>query len=93
MPRRGCVLGTPEAMTVQMDDFTFAPETIRVQAGQTVTWVNRDSAEHNVVFDETGQTSPMLGPGAQWSISFHEPGTYTYDGGPHPSMTGTVVVG
>ncbi len=81
-----------EATTVQMDDFAFAPETIRVQAGQTVTWVNRDSAEHNVVFDETGQTSPMLGQGEQWSISFNEPGTYTYDCGPHPSMTGTVVV-
>lgn len=81
-----------ETTTVQMDNFAFEPQTIRVQAGQTVTWINRDQVGHNVVFDETGQAGPMLNQGQQWSHTFEEPGTYTYDCGPHPSMTGTVVV-
>ncbi|MFB6286932.1 MAG: cupredoxin family copper-binding protein, partial [Candidatus Bipolaricaulia bacterium] len=96
-PRNGPTPSAPsssptEATTVQMADFAFAPQTIRVQAGETVTWVNRDSVGHNVVFDATGQAGRMLGQGQQWSTTFDEPGTYIYYCGPHPFMTGTVVV-
>lgn len=81
-----------ETVTVQMANFAFHPGTIQVEVGQTVTWVNRDSVGHNVVFNETDQVGPMLGEGEQWSFRFDEPGTYTYYCAPHPFMTGTVVV-
>ena len=84
--------GPTETTTVRIEEFAFSPQTIRVQAGQTVTWVNRDSVGHNVVFNETGQSGRMLGQGQQWTYTFDQPGTYTYYCGPHPFMTGTVVV-
>jgi len=81
-----------ETTTVRIEGFAFSPQTIRVQAGQAVTWVNRDSVGHNVVFNATDQSGRMLGQGQQWTYTFDEPGTYTYYCGPHPFMTGTVVV-
>ena len=96
-PRNGPTPSAPaasptEATTVQMDDFSFAPQMIRVQAGETLTWVNRDSVGHNVVFDATDEAGRMLAQGQQWSYTFDEPGTYTYYCGPHPFMTGTIIV-
>ncbi len=81
-----------DTASVQIEDFTFAPETIRIQAGETVTWINRDRVRHNVVFNETGESGRMLNQGQRWSYAFDEPGTYSYYCGPHPFMTGTVVV-
>jgi plastocyanin len=34
---------------VRIDNFTFAPQRIVVQAGTTVTWTNADDAPHTVV--------------------------------------------
>src|SRR5215469_7501712 len=34
---------------VKIDNFSFAPETIKVSVGTTVTWTNRDDIPHTVV--------------------------------------------
>jgi plastocyanin len=81
---------TPATVLVDIKDFSFQPATVTIQAGDTVTWTNRDSATHTVKLPD--QVSPSLSQGQSWSFTFTKAGTYDYSCGIHPSMTGTVVV-
>jgi plastocyanin len=74
-----------------MEDIQFKPATIQVSVGDTVTWINEDSATHTI----TGQDfdSGNLGQGEIFTYTFDEAGTYDYECTIHPSMTGTVIVG
>lgn len=73
--------------------FLFKPDVLFITAGDTVTWTNRDSAQHSVVFlTGLGQTE-NFGLGQSSSLRFIAPGTYKYICGLHgQSMSGSVVV-
>jgi amicyanin len=71
----------------------FQPATIRVKAGEEVTWKNTAAMPHTVTGREDGKlSSARLGQGAIFSHTFEQPGTYTYYCALHPSMIGTVIV-
>lgn len=81
--------------SVKVKDFVFAPEDIRVKAGDTVTWTNEDAFDHSVRIDDLDLNGENFGPMTQpvsFSYQFTKPGTYDYLCGVHNSMTGTVVV-
>lgn len=80
-------------LTIDISGFAFRPDTVFITAGDTVTWTNRDSAQHSVVFlTGLGQTE-NFGLGQSSSLRFIAPGTYKYICGLHgQSMSGTVVV-
>jgi plastocyanin len=80
--------------TVVIDDFAFAPSVLRVPAGTTVVWENRDSSPHNILSRETPRTirSPALATGESFSFIFETPGTRNYFCGLHPHMQGVVIV-
>jgi plastocyanin len=70
----------------------FSPDTVAIDQGDTVTWKNNDSADHQVVSD-TGQfKSPVLKPGQSYSYRFATSTTDSYYDGKKPAMTGLVVV-
>jgi plastocyanin len=75
---------------VDIVDFAFSPQTLVIQAGDTVTWTNLDVVEHTA----TGASfdSGLLAQGESYSLTFTTPGTYDYLCTPHPTMTGTIVV-
>ena len=83
------------AATVSVDiaGFLFRPDVLFITAGDTVTWTNRDSALHSVVFlTGLGQTE-NFGLGQSSSLRFIAPGTYNYICGLHgQSMSGSVTV-
>ena len=79
-----------EAVRVEIKGFAFVPSEITVDAGDAVTWINRDSATHTL--SGKGWDSGVLGKGATFSRTFDRSGTYTYDCEFHPSMVGRVVV-
>ncbi len=73
-------------------DFMFAPATITVKAGSTVTWKNADDEPHSVV-SETGLfRSGALDTSESFTFRFDRPGTYHYACSIHPRMVGTIVV-
>ncbi|MCC2657026.1 MAG: hypothetical protein K0Q76_2134 [Panacagrimonas sp.] len=78
------------ANTVTIANFAFAPATLTVPVGTTVTWTNQDGSNHFVKFVDSG--SDRLKKGATYMRTFTAPGTYAYECSLHPSMTGTVVV-
>jgi plastocyanin len=77
---------------VSIDNFTFAPGTLTIKAGQTVTWINHDDIPHLVVITDLHKKSAALDTNDTYSIAFDKPGTYEYFCGMHPKMTGTIKV-
>ena len=76
----------------------FLPYEVRINVGDTVTWVNDDTAAHTAtggsasdgpsgVFD-----SSLVLAGTSFSFTFNEAGTYEYFCMVHPWMAGFVIV-
>lgn len=85
----------PPAKTVDVtiQNFVFLPQTITVDAGDTIRWTNLDSAPHSAVSIESGFVTATLAQGQVTTTTFDRPGTYAYVCGVHgTSMRGTVVV-
>jgi amicyanin len=79
---------------VKIDNFSFAPPTLTVPVGSTVTWTNRDDIPHTVVSSEETKVfkSKVLDTDEKFSFTFSKPGTYPYFCSIHPKMTGKVIV-
>jgi plastocyanin len=77
---------------VAIDNFTFGPQELHVQAGTTVTWVNRDDIPHTVTSTTLAFRSKALDTNDKFSFTFSTPGSYKYFCSLHPHMTGTIVV-
>jgi plastocyanin len=87
--------GSPAAVAgdqVTIDNFAFAPATLTVKVGGTVTWTNRDEEPHTVAATDGSFHSPGMGTGATFSHTFGTAGKFDYVCSIHPSMHGTVVV-
>jgi plastocyanin len=76
----------------QRADYTFNPESLQVQVGDTVTWTNNGDVAHTVTADDGSVDSGDLQSGDTFSYTFDTPGTFSYLCTPHPWMTGTIVV-
>ena len=77
---------------VSIDNFAFAPATLTVPVGSTVTWTNKDEEPHTVVANDGSFHSPGMGSQATFSYTFAKPGTFDYVCSIHPYMHATVVV-
>lgn len=80
------------AVTVEISNFTFSPETVTVAPGTTVTWVNHDDIPHLVVDTGKAFRSKALDTDDTYSFTFTSAGSFDYFCSLHPHMTGTVVV-
>ncbi|MGA9362503.1 MAG: cupredoxin family copper-binding protein [Mycobacterium sp.] len=91
----GTATGSPAAVAgdqVGIDNFAFAPATLTVKAGSTVTWTNHDEEPHTVAATDGSFHSPGMGTGATFSHTFPTAGKFDYVCSIHPMMHGTVVV-
>jgi plastocyanin len=88
---RGTVTVIPPR-TVWITRTGFTPATITIKAGQSVRWVNRTAANHQVVADDSSFSSPVLAQGNAFAHAFSSAGTHRYHDGLQPSLNGTVVV-
>ena len=80
------------AVAVAIQNFAFDPAPLTVPVGTTVTWTNLDSVPHTVTATGGAFNSSNLDPGAGWSFTFDQPGTYSYVCSYHPNMMGTITV-
>ena len=79
--------------TVVMKDVEFAPERLTVTVGETVTWRNDDTLDHNVVAERGARfQSRAFGQGGTYSFTPRKPGTIGYVCTLHPGMDGQIVV-
>jgi amicyanin len=77
---------------VAIADFAFAPATLTITVGDTVTWTNEDAVEHTATSTGGAFDSGLLAQGESFSFTFTAAGTYDYLCTPHPTMTGRIVV-
>jgi plastocyanin len=77
---------------VAIEAFAFTPPTITARVGETVTWKNRDPADHTVTAEDGSFDSGTMTRGGTFKASFDSPGEYRYVCALHPGMKGTVVV-
>jgi plastocyanin len=88
-------------VNVSTTDFVFAPQSVTINVGDTVRWTSNglgggDISNHTTTSDP-GVTPPWHGslppPNTEFSVTFDQPGTYTYHCEIHPvTMKGTVNV-
>ena len=78
--------------SIEVKDFMFMPTTLTVNAGDKVTWVNKDDEPHTVVSDTGMFRSGAMDTDESFSFKFDKPGTYHFTCSIHPRMVGTIVV-
>ncbi len=82
-----------DATTVAIANLAFDPAQISVQPGASVVWTNDDSVPHTVTAVDSTFDSGIFDPGASFSWTFDQPGSFDYACQLHPQMQGTVTVG
>lgn len=94
------VAPSPSAAPVAIDvqGFKFAPATLEIPVGTTVTWTNKDTAGHTATSGKPdakdGKFDGLLDPsGGSFSFKFTTAGTYDYFCAKHAkTMLATIVV-
>jgi plastocyanin len=78
---------------VSEEGIAFNPAEVTVGVGDTVTWTNNDSVDHDVTADSFSSGDPGgMAPGDTFEHTFEEAGTFDYVCTVHPGMEGSVVV-
>jgi amicyanin len=86
---------TGARITVVMRSLAFNPSVVRANTGQSVVWINHDSAPHNVIYvsgPRFASSRPVLRPGQRFSVKLTQAGTIHYYCSIHPFMQATIVV-
>ena len=78
---------------VSMESIKFVPDSVTIAPGDTVTWVNNDTVDHDVTGDgfKSGDAGGMAN-GDTFEHTFPDAGTFDYVCTVHPGMEGTVEV-
>lgn len=89
------VPASTQGAEVTIGDYFFAPDEIRVQVGDTVTWTNEGAVAHTTTssYDPPIWDSGSLSTGEVFTHTFTSAGTYLYECTFHAAqMQGSVVV-
>jgi plastocyanin len=91
------VLSVPSALaatrTVDITVAGFTPKNMTVDFGDTVTWTNKDTANHQVLADQGAfPTSPVLGPNQSYSHTFTKSGNFDYRDAFNTNRRGSITV-
>lgn len=86
------VNGTKVSIIDNSKSNSYSPNPVEIKAGETITWVNDDSAVHTATSNDGTFDSDVLRRGQTFSFTFDKAGEYPYFCAIHPNMIGTVVV-
>ena len=90
--------GTPEEHShepvtmkvILIEDFSFSPQELTIEAESGVTWVNRDEDSHSIKLDTFN--SEELAKNDFYTFTFNNVGIYEFSCGVHPNMQGKIIV-
>jgi plastocyanin len=78
---------------VAINGFAFGPGTLKIKAGQQVTWTNADDTPHQVTLvGADGKRSDVMLKGQSATLQFDAAGNIAYVCGLHPTMKGAIEV-
>jgi plastocyanin len=79
--------------TVDITQAGFTPSKVTIDYGDTVTWTNKDTANHQVLADQGAfPTSPVLQANQTYSYTFTKSGSFGYRDALNTRRRGTIVV-
>lgn len=79
--------------TVDITRLGFVPDRLTIDPGDTVTWTNKDSTQHQVVPDQAAfPASPALQANQAYSYRFDRSGTFSYRDGFARNERGRITV-
>ncbi|MBA2519803.1 MAG: cupredoxin domain-containing protein [Chloroflexia bacterium] len=82
-----------ETVEIVITDSGYTPSRLEILPGTEVVWSNQSAMAHDVGSDNLGfRDSGLLDAGDEFRQRFTTAGTFHYTCGPHPFMTGTIVV-
>jgi LPXTG-motif cell wall-anchored protein len=90
--RRGARARAADTAAVTIKDFEFAPATITINQGDTVTWTNDGPSAHSATATGGSFDTGVFPQGESRSHTFEAAGTFQYICTPHPNMKGTITV-
>jgi plastocyanin len=77
---------------VEIEDFSYRPDPVKIEEGGKVIWKNRDSVPHTATAADGSFDTGTIEEDKIKSETFKAPGTYDYVCSIHPQMHGTVEV-
>lgn len=78
--------------TVEITGYAFVPETLEINSGDSVEWINLDDVPHTATALDDSFNSEFLDVDAVFTHTFTVEGTTSYTCEFHPSMTGSITV-
>ena len=78
--------------SVDITNFTFSPASVRILAGGTVTWTNKDAVDHTATDLDGNFDSGHVNPNQTYKFTFTKAGIYTYHCSIHSMMPNATVV-
>lgn len=81
----------PKTYTVTIDKLAYVPQSIQLQAGDAIEWVNKDFLRHTATAAD-GAFDVDLAPGASARTVLNTPGAVKVSCRYHPGMTARIEV-
>ena len=82
----------PKTHTIVMEATRFEPADLKISAGDTVVWINKDPFPHTATAKNGEFDSTEIEPGKSWKNNFKTKGDFAYACTLHPTMKGTLKV-
>ena len=80
------------ASKISISSMGYAPASLTIASGSTVTWTNNDNVVHAVTSTDGTINSGEIAVGSSYSKTFTSVGTFNYYDAQKTSMTGVIIV-
>jgi plastocyanin len=81
-----------QGASITIASFKFDPDPVSAAPNAPITWINNDSAPHQIVIASKNLKTAVLSSGQSAQLKIAEVGSYDYVCGIHGSMKGKIVV-
>jgi plastocyanin len=82
----------PRTHTVVIEGMRFRPDTLTINAGDSVIWVNRDIVPHSATSAAASFDSGVIAADQEWRLTIEHRGDFEYICSFHPTMKATLHV-
>jgi plastocyanin len=89
---RSSPAATSSALVADIRDFSFAPASLTVTAGGSITWTNKGPTDHTATAIDGSFNTGNLHKGQSRTLTFKRAGTFAFICALHPNMRGTLTV-